>query len=598
MQLLSKTRVIITFFTLLLGWSVIPSVALAQTTPPQEYISNFDATYQIQQDTSLRVTERITYFTDQRKHGIFRYIPTRLQHGNFVRTTPITDISVTDEQGEPHQFTQESDNGNQVLKIGDPTATFTGQRIYIISYTVENALTQHDDYLELFWDITGEGWQVLIRNSSAVVQSEFATITRVTCYSGIFGGDDGYCDSTLSEDASSAAFDYTKPIEYNHNFTLAVQLSDDNQLQLPGTIQQLQWWLSGNFWLLFLPLPTLVFGLLWLKKGRDRVFVSGNMYDLDPKQPQRLRGIFERIRVPFVYEPFKQLSAGEAGVLVDYKVDTQDVVAEILELARKKYLSISSTESSSLFGFKKKRDYSFTKLAGKKKLTPAQELLHTALFKKGNTVAVSDLKGTFYKDLAKIKKKLQDTLIQHDVYETQPTSTRLAHLPVAMVLMPLAFGTAIYPATTGLLWPLGLSLLQIPIGLLLLWNLPRKTAIGTNLVAQVKGLRKSIAYGKWREEIKEKNLFVEEVLPFAVALGVVDQLTRDMEDLNMEVPEYLSDAGLQAATLHTFANTFSQDVGSSLAYNPNASSSYSSGGSGFSGGSSGGGGGGGGGGSW
>ena len=28
---------------------------------------------------------------------------------------------------------------------------------------------------------------------------------------------------------------------------------------------------------------------------------------------------------------------------------------------------------------------------------------------------------------------------------------------------------------------------------------------------------------------KEKNLFIEEVLPFAISLGVVDQLTKDME---------------------------------------------------------------------
>ncbi len=90
-------------------------------------------------------------------------------------------------------------------------------------------------------------------------------------------------------------------------------------------------------------------------------------------------------------------------------------------------------------------------------------------------------------------------------------------------------------------------------------------------------------------------MFIEEVLPFAVSLGVVNQLAKQMEALNIKPPQYISSTGLTTWNTAQFVSGFSSEVASGLSYNP---SSSSSGGSGFSGGSSGGGGGGGGGGSW
>ena len=86
------------------------------------------------------------------------------------------------------------------------------------------------------------------------------------------------------------------------------------------------------------------------------------------------------------------------------------------------------------------------------------------------------------------------------------------------------------------------------------------------------------------------------MLPFAVSLGVVHKLAKDMEALDIKPPEYINSANVTAMNTNTFVSSFTRSVNSNLSYNPNSSSS--SGGSGFSGGSSGGGGGGGGGGSW
>ena len=127
--------------------------------------------------------------------------------------------------------------------------------------------------------------------------------------------------------------------------------------------------------------------------------------------------------------------------------------------------------------------------------------------------------------------------------------------------------------------------------------MPRKTPKGYNLFRQIRGLRYYVDKGKWREEIAEKNLFLEEILPIAVALGVVKKLVRDMDQLGLKPPAYF---GGTTGAFYTNFNGFYKSGSSSLTSVPgNTGRSTWSGSSGFSsGGFSGGGFGGGGGGSW
>ncbi len=296
-----------------------------------------------------------------------------------------------------------------------------------------------------------------------------------------------------------------------------------------------------------------------------------------------------------MYAPLSDLSPGQAGALLDEKVDTQDVVAEILDLARKKYLKLEVIEEKKWFSTV--RDYTISKLqAADGKLSEVQHYLYTELFMQKDTVSVSELKGTFYLVMQKAVALLEKSLVDKKIVTQKPSVVRAKGMVVFFVLL---IGTFVLVLTKigplQIFWPVPLIFLQIPVGLLFAYNLPQKTAVGTNLWLQARGLRKTIRYGKWREEIKEKNLFIEELLPFAVSLGVINQLARHMESLNIKPPDYMSAAGLTTWNTSQFISGFSNEVASGLSYNP-SSSSY--GGSGFSGGSSGCGGGGGGGGSW
>ena len=583
---------IVICLALILSLVQIPGV-MAQE-PTGEAITSFDSVIEINQDTSLSITEKIEYFSPVEKHGIFRYIPEKYRREGLVYTNPVSDISVTDTEGKPMPFSTTRESGNLTLKIGDPEQTFSGSRVYNISYKVDHAILKHKDFDELYWDITGEGWQFPVLTSTVTIRSPFASSGETICFVGPVGSVSSNCK--IGQEDNRLTIEALEEVGYGDNFTVAVKLDKNNNLIFPTTTERWIATATNNLFLALTIVPGLLMFLVWYKKGRDFRFNSPNAFNLDPGQPNALRPIFEPINIPMVYEPLKDLTPGEAGAMLDEKVDNQDVVAEIIDLARKKYLGIEKVEKKGFLKFG--HDFLLTKFkSGPGDLPPQQEYLMEHIFNSKTSVKLSDLKGTFYTHMTKVKKMINDRLKERRLFTANPSTTRGVWMVLAVCVSGLTFAVTIGPISflqEG--WPVITLLVSILVSIWFAWNMPQKTAVGTNFTLQIKGLRETIRLGKWREEIKEKHLFIEEVLPFAIALGVIGKLAKDMSALNIKPPKYLDGGvGMNNLAWSGFVSDFSHTAASGLSYNP---SSSSSGGSGFSGGSSGGGGGGGGGGSW
>ena len=578
---------------------LLSSLFFPQTIKAQaiDRINQFDSLITINTDTSITISETIDYETSIVKHGIYRYIPVVYNRNNLLYTAKVKQVSITDgTRSVP--YTTSYEKGNIILKIGDPDSTFVGKKTYFIAYTVENALQQYDSYNELYWDITGEGWQIPIEVVHATIVSPHAEITAAVCYSGQVGTNDNLCN--FSHDKTSTELTYDNPITYGKNVTVAVALSKNGQIIFPSRIEIIEKNIKDNIILFIIPLPALLMFIIWYKKGRDFMFVSPNIFDNDEKKPQRLRPLFYQFRTPFVYEPLTDITPGEAGLMIDEKVDNRDIIAEIIDLARKKYLKLETITKKGFLGIGENTDYKFTKLKSGEGLPDQQIYLFNSLFEKKDEVLLSDLKGTFYTHMQKMSGKLYQAVEKKKLFTSDPNLIRWVSFILVFIVNVFEFALVMTILSASPLVgspiPYVLFFGQAIVSLIFCYQLPQKTAVGTNLMLQAKGLKETINRGKWREEIKEKHLFIEEVLPFAVAFGVVQKLAKDMEELNIQPPDYLNSAMISNMSVSSFVNSFSSQSVSSLSYNP--SSSSFSGGSGFSGGSSGGGGGGGGGGSW
>jgi uncharacterized membrane protein YgcG len=428
------------------------------------------------------------------------------------------------------------------------------------------------------------------------VSSPFADITDVVCYSGPVGGDDGLCGVSQEgrKKDETATFSYPEVIEYGDNFTIAVALDPGGTIVFPSHTELFAKAVKDNFFLFFIPLPAIIMFLLWYKKGRDWMFLSQNVFNTDINRPKRLKPLFYKHRTPLVYAPLK-ITPGEAGAIYDERIHNKDIVAEILNLARKKYLKIEGLKSKNFLSGK--YDYKFTRLKEADKSLPEhQAYLLDAIFKSKKSKKLSDLKGSFYKKMTKTREMMAKSLKEQELFTSNHKNTRLKFIMIGGFLEFVSAALMMFGlAQTGSGWPALLFVIQSLFLFAFVYNMPQKTAVGTNYSLQSRGLRRTIKLGAWREKIKEKHLFIEEIFPYAVSLGVVKKLAKDMEALGIEPPSYVQ--GLSSvAAFRGFASSFASQTASSMSYNP--SSSGWSGGSGFSGGFSGGGGGGGGGGGW
>lgn len=553
---------------------------------PSQYIDSFDSQITINSDTSMEITETIEFVTTIEKHGIFRYVPNQLKEGWLLRGTPLTVESVTDETGQKHQYEKSWESGNVVLKIGDPDRTFTGKKIYIIKYHVNNGLKEFEGEPELLWDITGSGWDFPIYQATTTITAP-GDITKTACFTGALGSVEQDCVVTVEGNTLTARTTRNQ-VGNGSDFTVALRL--DPQTTFNPSIEQVQKSrrIRDN-WQLAAPLiPILILGWRWWRKGRDYIFYTESVVPGEENyKPFRLMPIGFRRRTQMVLQPPTDITPAQASLVMNERVTNRDVIAEIIDLARHKVIEIKPVANS-------KKNFEFTLLKPTAKLPAHQQVLVDKMFGGKTTVKLTSLKGKFTTTLETVKGMVQKSAVEKGWFKRTPNTSRVWEFIIWAVLNGgLGFLVLMYVSITYN-WMLVLAfIVQAVVGFFFAYQAPQKTASGSSVMTQMRGLEKTIRYGTWREKIKEKHLFVDEVLPFAVAFGVVNQLAKDMKELGIPEPEYVHGLVTNQRSWAGALTSFESASSSSLSYSPSSS------GSGFSGGgSSGGGGGGGGGGSW
>jgi uncharacterized membrane protein YgcG len=560
----------------LLIWLFFPT----KTALAADYtVTNFHSQIEVNQDTSLTVMETIEANFNIAKHGIFRIIPVIYSTNAKTIKADLKVLSITDETNQPYIFSTERVNQSIKIKIGDPNKTLNGKKIYRIKYNVNDVLQRYDGYEEVYWNVTGGEWDATIATATAEVISQFALIKQVENFNG---------PSWWT--TNQANFVSDQPITWGDDLTIVVGLEKINQLIFPTAVEEKVNLIKDNWGYPVALLPVLVMFGFWFYKGRDKRYTTDNLY-VKGKTTKTV-ALFEHKFLPSVYSPIDNLTPSEAGTILDQKVDTKDVVAEIVELGRLGFLIIKKAGN----------DYVFTKqFRDTKNLRNYQKYLLEKIFGNKNEVKLSELKNKFYQHLEEFRKKVYQYLADEKIFAGIPQEVKLKWGLIAFLSLAAGFiGVINFVILTENSGPLGLYFLSLMPIVILVKNMPARTAWGFSLLRQTEGLKWYLGKGKWREEIAEKNLFLGEMLPLAVALGVVNRLAKDMKDLGANPPDYFQ--GFTAANFANQINHFSSNSTSTILSTPGGTkwsgSSSWSGGSGFSGGSSGGGFGGGGGGSW
>jgi uncharacterized membrane protein len=556
-------------------WLALVSYVSAET------INLFQADIVVEPEGTLLVTETIEYdFEGAYRHGISRELSERSAQraSSWYKTRCVDyDLILVSMDGADVPHIIEPYQGLKV-RIGDPDATLSGKHTYKIVYRVRGALVEYDGVPEIYWNATGDEWDVPMQEVVVRVSGEPPVILGddIACYQGIKSSDTS-CNFTSSTDGVTT---------FRTSLNAREELTVANSLILQETVEPLE----RTNGLLLLGIALLVWFVsygTWLYRWRLKYWTK--------------RSIVAQ------YEPYEDFKPMFTGVLRDGRLDSRDITAGIIYLAEQGHITIKHYKNKYIFGITA-NDYEIA-LTNKLQLRDIDKKILSLLFgeklKPGEVVQLSEIRRSTTQQaqnsklLNELRSAIEKELIKEGFIEQRMSrSVRLILFILSgfvgwFVFIFSGIMSSAMPYSTALPALVFASLVSFLLYIAL--GTERRTRRGYEALWHLKGFQDFLTVtDKERftfHNAPQKNAkqFLQ-YLPYAVAFGVEEEWSEVFKDINIQQPDwYSSSSGSQfsASSLATSLSAFSSSLSSSTG------SSGSSGG-----GSSGGGSGGGGGGSW
>jgi uncharacterized membrane protein YgcG len=303
-------------------------------------ILDFDSLIQVHRDSSMTVTETITYETRVRRHGIVRNFPTiyRDAQGHTV-TVGFKVLEVRrDGKFEPYHL-RTAKNGVR-LYIGKKNHYLSpGVYTYTIKYRTDRQLGFFKDHDELNWNVTGNGWDFPILKAEARVElPPGAKILKYAAYTGYYKVKGQ--DFTAQPGGHEILFKTTRPLAPRQGLTVVVAWPK-GIVQPPAGLAKSGYWLRDNLssgiGVLGLILILGYYLVIWSRVGRDPAAST---------------------IIP-LFTPPKDFSPAGVRFLMQEGFDNKVMAAAVVDMAVKGYLTIEEKEEGVLF--LKNRTYTLRK---------------------------------------------------------------------------------------------------------------------------------------------------------------------------------------------------------------------------------------------
>jgi uncharacterized membrane protein YgcG len=569
-------------FILLLGWILAIGSPGAQAR--SLVIEQFHAELQVLANGELLVTETIRPRFSGSWNGLMRDIPVEYRTPQGFNYTLFLDVvSLTDERLTPLKYDSYRDRHYRTFKIWLPDAQDTTKTL-ILTYRISNGLKYFEDHDELYWNVTGDEWDMPIESASArVLLPAGATGVNALAFSGAYGARERQADVQIT--GPEILYNMSRPLGFREGLTAVIRW-DKGLVAEPSSLQLAQLFLRSN-WPLALPIVIFVaMWYLWHTRGRD----------------PHLRPI------TVAYEPPDRLTPAELGTLVDNSPDLRDITATLVDLAVRGFLRIEERQESQLLGLWSHTAYYLHRLKPASEWTglkPHELAVLKGIFTDENatTVALSDLENRFYTRLDGIKSDLFEQLLGRGYYARRPDRVKRVYMTIGILVMFASIFAATWLSEhygvalqTGIVASMLSGFIIVGFG----WVMPARTARGARTLEKALGFEEfltRVESDRFQRVVKTPEMF-EKFLPFAMALGVEQSWARAFDGIYTQPPAWYHGANMTHFRPRNLTGNLSQlsaAAGAVMTSAPRSTggSGFSSGGSsgGFSGGGFGGGGG-------
>lgn len=537
-------------------------------------IQSFRGEIAVLPNGTIDVTETIEAHFAGSWNGLFRTIPVEYEGtGGFNYSLDVHMDSISDDSGAKLRYETSRETHYLKYKIYVPDAN-DATRTIVLHYHVTNALRFFDDHDELYWNVTGDEWDVPIQSAEAEISLPVGTTgIRVLDFTGSYGSRAHNADVETTGNLVVAKM--TRPLAFHEGMTVVVGW-DKGAVHEPTWSENLARFLESN-WPLGFPLLALVaMFYIWYTRGRD----------------PRLRPISVK------YEPPDKLTPGELGTLVDCSANMRDITATLVDLAVRGFIVIEEKNVSHMMGLYSNKDYTFhlkkptSDWGG---LKSHELLLLHGIFVSDNSVSVdlSELHNRFYTNVKGIREALLDSLVEHNYFARRPDAVRAGWLGVGGVLGFFLIVGGVWLGSNYGLQPLPFFISGILTAVVICafgWFMPVHTAEGAEALENAIGFEQFLqrVESDRIERIEKTPELFEKFLPYAMALGVEKKWVGSFQGIFTQPPSWYQ-GGIYGPNFYPIMLVNNLNMMTAQTASMMTSAPRSAGGSGFGGGGGGGG---------
>jgi hypothetical protein len=349
----------------------------------EEKILNFHSDITVNEDASLLVKETIRVISEGQKikHGIFRDFPLKYDEGTGKIIKVGFHVVEVKRAGRPDEFREaEQDNGVRVY-IGKSDYTLPpGEHEYELTYKTDHQLGFFEGFDELYWNVTGNGWDFAIEKASAMIHlpgDAGRHIIKTAGYTGPQGSTNQNYKSTTGP-SGAVEFETTESLSPYEGLTVAVSWpkgyvgpEGEPELITPPTEwdkirkQLMPRSMAGTkYALLGLLVLAAYYGLVWMRVGKD------------PEE-----GV-----IVVRYEPPAGLSPAVMRYITKMGYDDKTFSSALINMAVKGFISIIDKDG----------DYTIRKTdGGKTELAFEENKAYQELFSSGRELQLEQANHTY-----------------------------------------------------------------------------------------------------------------------------------------------------------------------------------------------------------
>ncbi len=337
---------------------LLAGLLLSVTGHADERILSYHSDITIAADATMTVEESITVRAEgvNIRRGIYRDFPT--DYSDALGNRYVVDFEVlgVSRDGRPEPWhTERLSNGVRVYAGSANSYLRPGDYTYTIRYRTDRQIGYFDDHDELYWNVTGNGWDFAMDNVSATVSLPGDIPGNDIAMEGYTGmrGVQGR-DYTVDVQDGRASIQATRALGGREGLTLVVSWPK-GIVKEPGMLEYVGHVLKDNRGVL-LALMTLLMVVAYLHKVWNR-------YGRDPEPGV----IFPRYEAPKGYSPASARYISKMGY------DSEAFSAAVINLAVKGYLSITQDDD----------EYTLLKSPSTETLARGEAILLKGLFADG-----------------------------------------------------------------------------------------------------------------------------------------------------------------------------------------------------------------------